>query len=412
MSLSAHLVILGVCLACSAFFAASETALLSLPRARIFKLAETSPTGRLIRRVLIRPDKLLGAILLGQNLFNVAGSVVATALALGLWGSKGLVPTAMGLTILFLFLAEVMPKTLAAFSPERISLTVIRPLSFFMVLFQPVVFILAGVSTGLLKLTGQPTSRRRLFTREDFVTLILSGRREGYLDRHEQEMLRSVIELHHVTVREVMQPLKDIKSLAASMSAAGALAQATGWPYSRYPVYDEDPEKVIGYVHLRDLITAAPGSLLAELAHPPVFVPETRTIQDQLAAFRDEQVHQAFVVDEFGRLMGLVTLEDVMEEIVGEILDEYDTKTAALRSVPGRPGVFSADGRLTIRELNRLAGLTLPEGPYHTLSGLIQAAAQKIPLAGEVYQVGSWRLKVERMEGKAVGRVEISPRAG
>jgi len=400
-----YLVVLGVCLLCSAFFSSSETALLSLPRARLFKLAKSHRRGPLIRQAVARPDKLLGAILLGNNLFNVLGSVAGTALALGLWGEKSLAPAAAGLTLLFLVLAEITPKTLAAFKPESVSLLVIRPLGLFVAVFDPVIGALTLVSRGLLKLTGQAPTQARTVTREDLVTLVLSGRREGYLNREEQEMLRSVLELGRITLGGVMQPLNRIVALDGSQSVDQALSLATDWPYSRYPVFEGSLEKIVGYVHLRDLLTNSRQAPVRTLIHQPTFVPESRSVQDQLLAFRQEQSHLAFVVDEFGRVLGLVTLEDVLEEIVGEILDEYDTRTAPIKSVGSG---WLLDGWLTVRSVNRLTGLNLPQGPYHTLSGLVQALAQKIPAQGEVYHWQGWQLKVEKMDGKAVGRLKIS----
>ncbi len=404
-----RLIALGLCLLCSAFFSASETALLSLPRARIFKLAGQSPAGRLIRKAVEKPDRLLGAILLGNNLFNVAGSVLGTAIFLELWGGGSLAAATVSLTVIFLILAEVTPKTLAAFSPEKVSLIVIRPLNLFLFVFQPVVKALTWISRSILSLAGQPTDREGMVTRDDLVTLVLSGRREGYLDRIEQRMLHGVLEISRIDLGEVMVPLNRVQSFDGALTAAQALERAAELPYSRYPVYLDDPEKIIGYVHLRDLLSAPSDSPVKELVHPCFFVPESRTVQGQLLAFRREQVTLAFVVDEFGRILGLVTMEDVLEEIVGEIIDEFDSSQVGVAPVAG--GGFLVDGRLTIREINRLTGLRLPEkGPYHTLSGLVQTLAQKIPAEGEVYPLSDWELAVETMDGKAVGRVWIRPK--
>jgi len=403
-----HLILLGLCLLFSAFFSASETALLSLPRSKVFKLARASAAGGLVRRAVNQPEKLLGAILLGNNLFNVAGSVVGASLGLALWGSGSLPFVSAGLIVLFLILAEITPKTLAAFKPDRVSLLVIRPLRLFVIASNPVVQALTWITRGLLRVTGQPTQSSRRFTREDLLTLVMSGQREGYLDVQEQEMLHNILELDRITLRQVMVPLKDIRGLEASRKAGQALELTAGWSYSRYPVFVDQPERVIGYVHLRDLLTAPAETSLESLVQRPVFVPDSRSVRKQLLDFRRQQIHLAFVVNEFGRLLGLVTLEDVLEEIVGEIHDEYDVDGAGVLPLTG--GGFLIDGRLTVREINRFAGLNLPLGPYDTLSGLVQAVAQKIPEPGEVVIVGQWELEVESMAGKAVDKVTLRPR--
>ncbi len=401
-----YLALLGFCLLCSAFFSSSETALLSLPRARVIKLAEKGPKGQLIKKAVSKPDDLLGAILLGNNLSNVLGSALGTALALGLWGEKSLGPAALVLTVLFLIFAEITPKTVAAFNPEGVSLLVIKPLRLFVVVFRPVIMALTVVSRFMLKTTGQSTTGSSRVTREDLVTLVLSGRREGYLEGQEQKMLRGILELGGLYLSEIMKSANRIKSLDGETTIQAALALVAQWPYSRYPVFENFPQNIIGYVHLRDLMKASDKDLVREIVHEPSFVPESRSVHDQLMAFRQEQSHLAFVVDEFGRVVGLVTMEDVLEEIVGEILDEYDTRTAPIKGISGG---WLVNGWLTIRDINRLTGIDLPEGPYHTISGLIQALAQRIPVNGDEFVWKGYRMKVERMDGKAVGQLRISP---
>lgn len=394
-----------VCLLCSAFFSSSETALLSLPKARIFKMAKDNKTGQMIRKAINSPDRLLGAILLGNNLFNVAGSVVGTAIFLELVGGGSLWLATICLTILFLVMAEVTPKTLAAFNPERVSMIVIRPLNAFAFLMQPFVRALTWLSRRLLRLAGQDVDQDEMVTRDDLVTLVLSGRKEGYLDRAEQQMLRGVLDLSRISVGEVMVPLSRAKTLDGDQTAGQAMDQASDLAYSRYPVWGDDPEHIIGYIHLRDLLVADRQAMVRDLAHQCYFVPESRTVQGQLMAFRREKVTLALVVDEFGQIIGLVTVEDLLEEIVGEIVDEFDTAEVGI--VPHPSGGHLIDGRLAVREINRLVGLGLPEGPYHTLSGLVHAVAQRIPETGQSYTWQNLDLTVTAMDGKAVGRVWI-----
>lgn len=393
------------CLVFSAFFSGSETALLRLDQARLIKLSETSRRGRLVREAVGKPEDLLGAILLGNNLFNVVGTAAGTTLALELWGQSSLGPTAGVLTIIFLVVAEITPKTLAAFRPESISLLVIYPLRLFIRIFRPVIQALTWVSRSLLRLMGQDKREWTGATREDLVTLVHSGESEGFLRPREQRMLRGVLDLEVITVEAVMMPLGRIKALSGALTVEEALARVGQWTHSRYPVFKGDMENIVGYVHLRDLLAADRETVLLNMVHDPIYVPESRSVQEQLLAFRREQAHLAFVVDEFGRVMGLVTLEDVLEEIVGEILDEYDTRAAPLKGVGDG---WTMAGRLTVRDVNRLTGLNLPEGPYHTISGLVQTLAQKIPKEGETYAWLDQELRVEQMDGHAVGRVKIT----
>ena len=401
-----YLILLGLCLIGSAFFSGAETALLSLPRARVLRLAQSGrKSGKLIQRAVNQPDQLLGAILLGNNLCNIVGTAAGTAAALEMWPQRGLTIATVALTLIYLIAAEITPKTIAAFKPESFSTAVIHPLDLFIRLSRPLVWALTLVSRILLRMMGRPTAAQASLSRDDFRILVRSGRRDGYLSDSEQKMFKGILDLSLIPVAEVMKPINRVKCLDVNLTLDQAVLRTAAGRYSRYPIYDSDPEQIIGYVHMRDLFHQKPGTALRDLVHPPVYVPESRTVQAQLLDFRVTQVHMAFVVDEFGRVIGVVTLEDVLEEIVGEIVDEYDQETFPLKPLPG--GGFMLGGRLTLREVKRLTGLELPIGPYHTVSGLIQTAAQKIPAAGETYHVGQYSLTVAVMDGKAVGLAEV-----
>jgi putative hemolysin len=338
-TLSLYLSTLIVCLILSAFFSAAETALLSLPRSKIIKLAAThKPKGQLIQEILKRPDDLLGAILLGNNLVNVLGSAVGTALALAFWGPVSLAPAALALTVIFLLTGEVTPKTIAAYEPERVSLAVIRPLRRFMVLVRPAVKALTFLALLILHRAGRPPRKFRQVTKEDLLTLVGFGRREGYLSKAEQEMLQGVLELGGRTAGRIMQPLKAVASLRSDLTVSEALDVVTRiWPYSRYPVFRGQPGAILGYVHLRDLLQADRRLPIRKLVRQSIFVAEEDSVQDLLVRLRRRQLHMAFVRDAAGRTVGLVTLEDVLEEIVGEILDEYDARAASGDKGPGQP---------------------------------------------------------------------------
>jgi Mg2+/Co2+ transporter CorB len=317
-----------VLLAFSAFFSGSETALMAISRLRLTHLAETKPVrARLVERLLKKPERLIGTILLGNNLVNVAMSAIATAVAISLWGEKGIVYVTAVLTLVILIFAEITPKVYAKHFNERVSFITAPVLNVLMILFHPVVVVVTYITSKILLVVGIDVSKikRPLFTEDEIKTCIKMGWDEGAITAEERKMLSRVFTLNDKTVAEVMVPKEKmtVLNIDASMTEVTNTILKTG--YTRFPVSKEQDSDILGFVHAKDLfrLTGRRGSL-KQIIRPPYFAPADKTIDAQLRSFQVKRLHQAVVLDKKGKVAGLITLEDILEELVGSIRDEHD----------------------------------------------------------------------------------------
>jgi len=324
------LIILVVLLGFSAFFSGSETALMAISRLRLRHLAETKPRrAGIVERILKKPERLIGTILLGNNLVNVAMSAIATALAISFWGERGIAYVAVILTLVILIFAEITPKVYAKYFNERISFIIAPILNVIMSILNPVVVAVTYISNKVLLLIGVDVSKikRPLMTEEEIQTCIKMGWDEGAITAEERKMLSLVFTLNDKTVAEVMVPKEEMALLDfnASITELSKTIIKTG--YSRFPVKKGNNLEVVGFVHGKDILRFSdekkPVSL-RKIMRPPYFVSADKKIDAQLRGFQAKKLHQAVVLDKEGKAAGLITLEDILEELVGSIQDEHD----------------------------------------------------------------------------------------
>ena len=401
----------------SGFFSGSETALTAVSRARIHHLARKgSKRARAVSWLIDRRERLIGSILIGNNLVNILASALATSALIALFGPAGVAYATLAMTILIVIFAEILPKTYAIRHPERFALGV-APLARIVVwLFAPIAGAMLFLVRGTLALTGVDGKERdaAVSAADEIRGAIYLHSSRGAIVKHDRDMIESILELSEVELSDVMVHRRNMFTIDAGQPAALIVDQILASPHTRIPVWRNDPDDIVGIVHVRDVLKAlsdAGGEVeklaIDDLAGEPWFVPETTTLREQLAAFRRRRVHFALVVDEYGALMGLVTLEDIIEEIVGEIADEHDEEQVAFRTLPD--GRYVVAGTVAVRDLNRAFDWELPEEDATTVAGLVIHRAQVIPEVGESFEFFGFRFEVLRRQRNQITSLRITP---
>ncbi|MBW1980946.1 MAG: DUF21 domain-containing protein [Deltaproteobacteria bacterium] len=401
--------LLGVLLVFSAFFSGSETALMAVDRWRLRHLARKGGKPLLVQKTLEEPDKLISTILLGNNLVNVAASAIATSLAVSWLGDGGVIWATLVMTVLILIVAELTPKTIAAYYPEKVAILVIRPITVLIVVLYPVVRLLAAVSGKMIGLLGiGKADRRSIPSPDEIAVMIKASAEQGVLRKRDEEMLQAVLALDKIRVESVMVPMRDVVSFDVEMPWQDVFDIARRREFSRYPVYQGQKTEVLGFVHIKDLFKwhIRPDDFsLRKILRQATFVPEGKSARKQLVDFQKSRLHLAFVVDEYGEVVGIVTLEDILEEIVGEIEDEHDR---FLRRIQRRSdGSYAVDGSLSIRHLNKWLGWNLPEDGYQTIAGFVLTLFGRLPEKGEEVEWQNFNFRVDQMFAKSITRIVV-----
>ncbi len=404
-----------VLLCLSAFFSGSETALTAASRARMHQLEkEGDARARAVNRLIADRESLIGAILLGNNLVNILASVLATALFTMLFGPGGLALAAATavMTVLVLIFSEVLPKTYAITRPDAVAMTVARPISFVVVSVSWIVRLIRFIVSGTMRLFGLASPAEVLSADDEIRGAIDLHAQEGGVDRADRLRLVGALDLKDLTVEDVMIHRKNIQMLNADMGRRQLIMKALASPHTRLPLYRGEKEEIIGILHAKDLLRAAlpyGGDLdnldLESILRKPWFVPETTPAQVQLDLFLSRGQHFALVVDEYGELQGLITLEDILEEIVGAIHDEHDVQVQGVRPQPD--GSVNVDGWVPIRDLNRATGWSLPDEEAVTVAGLVIHEAQTIPEPGQSFVFHGYRFKILRRHRNQVTGLNI-----
>lgn len=388
----------------SAFFSGSEIALFSVNKVRIRKLAEEGLSKAVIlNRLLERPNRLLATILVGNNIVNVGIAAVITSLAISFFGNRG-VGIAIGVaTLMILVFSEITPKAFAAKNAERVSLFVAWPISTLVQLLYPVVRGLVLITTPVIRIFGGET-KRPFITEEEIKMLVEVGEKEGIIEKDEKEMIKSVFKFGDTTAKEVMVPRIDISAIDgnADLEEAKKLVLETG--YSRTPVYEENIDNVVGFLFSKDLLKASkPGTKVKDIMRQAYYVPETKKLDEILDEMQAGKTQMAVVVDEYGGTAGLVTLEDLVEEIVGEILDEKEE--LPIKIIDDKTALVNA--KTSIDDVNEALGTIFPEDDFGTLGGLIFNTLGDIPIAGEKVEVDNVTLIVDRMRGRRISWIKV-----
>ncbi len=409
-----YLVLFVICLLLSAFFSGSETAFISLQRIRLEHLVEKNVRGaRRVARMIERPEKLLSTILLGNNFVNVAAAALGTVVAVELWGQqRGVLIATIGVTILLLVFAETTPKTIATRHAERLSLILARPIEWLSWLLTPFVIALSWIVSGFTKLVGGKPVRRSLASPEEIRTMISVGHKEGTVEEAEAEMLHKVFEFGDRPVREVMVPRPEVISIEQGSKIADFLALYAESPLSRFPVYLENMDNVVGILSIKDVLMAqakgniTDGSTIDDLIRPAYFAPETKRINELFAEMRDENYRMCVVVDEFGGTAGIVSLTRLVEEIVGPVGDELAKVEKEYEVI--NEYTFQIDGSMRIEEINEEMELELPEGDYETVAGFVLHLLGHIPKPNEQLRYKGLKLVITEMRGLKIEKILLT----
>lgn len=404
-----------VLLVISGFFSGSETALTATSRTRIAAMIKQGRAGAdRVSRLRDEPERLIGAILLGNNVVNILASLLAgQVVAAHIDGPLGLATATVVMTVLVLVFAEVLPKTYAISNADRMAIAVSRPIAVIVRVLSPLVAGVQAIVRATLGIFGVKSVDSPLSLHDE-----IRGAIDFHVDAEDapltedKHMLGGILDLRDLTVEDVMVHRSSIETLDADLPIEAVVAQAMESRYTRIPIWRGEPEDIIGVLHAKDLaraIVANPGNLSAlcvdDIALEPTFVPETNSLLEQLNSFRSKREHFALVVDEYGALMGLVTLEDILEEIVGEIEDEHDEPLAGVEKLS--EGVLRVAGSVSIRDLNREMGWDLPDQEAVTIAGLIIHAAKTIPNAGQQFKFHNLRFEIVARERNQLTQLKI-----
>ena len=403
------------CIALSAFFAGSETALTAASRARMHALERNGDgRARTVNRLLKRRDRLIGATLLGATFVNIGSSAFTTNILVDIVGDHGVLYATGIMTVLLLVFAEVMPKTVAINYPDQWSLLVSKIMAFFVAIFGPILVGVEYVVRGALRVSGLKLGVHRsiLSPREELKSAVDLLHREGGVDRADRDMFGGVLDLAELTVADVMVHRTRMRSINADLPPRELVAEVLASPFTRLPLWRERPDNIVGVLHAKDLLRAlfaAQGDFNAlridDIALEAWFVPDTTSLEDQLQAFLRRKTH--FALDEYGEVQGLVTLEDILEEIVGDISDEHDLAIQGVRQ--NADGSVTVDGAVPIRDLNRVMDWHLPDEEATTIAGLVIHEARAIPEAGQVFTFHGFRFEVLRKTRNRITALRISP---
>lgn len=407
-----------ICVLLSAAFAGSETALTASSRATMLQLERQGDRrAAIVNRLLEARERLLSALLIGNNAVNIIASSLATGILIAGFGDRGVLYSSVIMTVVIVVFAEVLPKTAAFNDPDRVALVAARPIAWTVRLLRPVLTAVEALVGWLLRRFGlQAEVPAILSAREELRGAVDLLHREGGVEKHDRDMLSGLLDLRDLTVSDVMIHRTEMITIDADGPSEEVVKAALDAAVTRIPLWRGKPENIIGIVHAKDLlraIHAADGDLakidIAAVARPPWFVPDIRPLSEQLKAFRRRKTPLALVVDEYGELMGLVTLEDILEEIVGDISDEHDIAVPGVRRQPD--GSVNVDGGVPIRDLNRAMDWNLPDDEATTVAGLVIHEARLIPEPGQTFTFHGFRFRVLRRHRNRITVLRITPLA-
>jgi Mg2+/Co2+ transporter CorB len=401
-------------IASAAFFSLAETALMAVNRYRLRHKARMKKLYaiRLIK-LLARPDRLLGVILIGSTFANVLASSLATLIAFHYWGDKGALLAAIVLTFIILIFAEIAPKTIAAINPDRYARYVGYPIQVLLKLFYPVVWLANSITNGILEVLHINVTSHAVepLSREELRTVVYDT--AGKISRQYQHMLLGILDLSDLTVDDVMIPRHEMTGIDIEQSWEEILKQLNQYPLDWIPIYRNSMNQLIGVFYSRDMLRVLllqqpiNKEWLRQFLQEPYFVPEGTSLQVQLGHFQQSKTKLAFVVDEYGEIQGYLTLNDILEEIVG---DFTSTITIGKRIQLQADGSYSVDGSITVREFNRTAGWELPVGGPRTINGLIIEHLEALPHAGTAILVSGHPIEIMTVKENKVKLAKVFPR--
>ena len=410
----------------SAFFSGSETALTAASRGKLKAQADKGSGGAAAAlKVTDDSERMIGALLLGNNVANILSASLVTALLTDLVGTNGVAIATFVVTALVLVFAEVLPKTYAIINPEPVAIVVAPVIRILILLFSPIVTLVRALVRGILRLFGVRADPNRQFLalREEILGAITLGHFEGAVEREDRNRLLGALDLSDRTVDEIMRHRREMEMIDADLPPDEIIKLVLASSHSRLPVYRGSDENILGVIHAKDLlrdvdrlerISASRVEALATLdivkvAMKPYFIPDTTSLDEQMQEFLKRRTHFALVVDEYGTLQGLITLEDILEEIVGDITDEFDVVDKSLAVKQTEDGSYLVEGTMTIRDFNRATDWLLPDEEANTVAGLVIHEAQMIPAEGQTFSFHGFRFEVVTRRENRLTRLKVRP---
>ena len=410
----AELIILLALFALSAFFAAAETALTTLSTLKLHLLIEQKTRGaKLVKQLKDNPNDFLSTILIGGNLVNTAAASIATSITIQFfeargWGNLGVaIGIATGIsTFLILVFGEIAPKTVAIRNAERLSIFVAPAIVVLQFIVKPIAYLIGFLSRPIVHLFGGKTPEKGPFiTEEDIHIILATGEKQGVIEEEERQMISSIFDFTDTIVREVMTPRPDIIAADVNSSREEILNTIIESGHSRIPVYEGNMDNVTGLIYAKDLLKMKGKGDVRDYIRTAVFIPETKKVAELLHEMQSARTHLAIIVDEYGITSGLVTLEDLVEEIVGEIHDEFERDEKTIEKIDDNTCIV--DGKLTLKDLNEQLGTLLPEKDYDTIGGYVFGELGKAPAVGDAVRYENILIGVERILRRRITRVKI-----
>jgi Mg2+/Co2+ transporter CorB len=406
-----------LCLVISAFYSASETALTASSRAAMNRLEKQgNRDAGIVNRLMATRERLLGAILFANNLTNIAASTFATGLLLAFFGKTGVIYATLVMTVVIFVAAEVLPKTAAFNAPDRMALAVAEPIEGTVRLFSPLLKAVEWLVRIILRGVGMPVGKIQsiLSPREELRGAVDLMHRAGVVEKLDRDMMGGLLDLRELTVSDVMVHRTKMVMLDADEPPREIAEAVLSTGVTRLPLWRGSPDNVIGVLHAKDYLRAlhAAGGDAAKIdisavVKPAWFVPDTTPLYEQLKAFRARKTPFALVVDEYGELEGLVTLEDIVEEIVGDISDEHDIAVPGVRALPD--GSVNVDGAVPVRDLNRAMDWNIPDHEATTIAGVVIHEARSIPEPGQSFTFHGFRFQVLRKNRNRITALRVAP---
>ena len=408
-------IIILICLVLSVLFSGSETAMTGASEAKLHAM-EANGVGRvgIVKRLIEKKDKLIGVILIGSNLVNTLASALTTSILITLFGDAGILYATVIITITLVIFTEILPKSWAISAPERFAVAVAPFVSLMVLLFGPLSSAANGIVRGIFLLFGKKLDDQMLDTsaHEELRGAVAVLNREGSLVKDDRDRLGGLLDLEELEIADVMIHRTKMRSINVDETPQEIVAQVLASPYTRTPVWRDESENIIGILHAKDVLRSlsavnndASKLDISKVMSPPWFVPDTTPIKEQLNAFLRRKTHMAIVVDEYGEMEGLVTLEDIIEEIVGDIADEHDTDVSGVKPQPD--GSVIVEGNVHIRDLNRVLDWNLPDDDFNTVAGLVIHEAKTIPDEKQTFTFHGKRFVVLKKDKNRIARLRI-----
>ncbi len=403
ISYIAYIIPLIILVLLSAMFSAAEMAVFSISKARVKALVQkNAPHAKALEEIKKHPKNILIAILVGNNIVNISASTLATVFFIKIFGGIGALIAMAVMTLTILMFGEIMPKSYATHNPEKVALMLMPFASLTMKLFKPATHV-------FLYLTKFSLKGSNVGTEEELRALVSLGVEEGQMEKREKELIENVLQFNDITVKDVMTPRTDMLTLDGGMPVEKAVRVMLSREFSRYPVYDKENENIIGVIHIKDALieymSGKRSAKLKSLVDMPLFVPRHRVISDLFKDFQDKKAHMAIVVNDFGEVIGLVTLEDLIEELVGEIIDEEDVKQTMIKRID--KNTVLVHGMTSLKDLQRFIHLNLTGKKTDTVNAIILKKIKRIPKEGEKLNIENNEIEIVEATPKQITKIKL-----